>query len=101
MDDARFSRADCVRARRSERRGEEKRGEERRGEERVSARFGLGVWGGPYVALRDAVPDAPHILPALEPGAVEERVLDAVGVVHGPAFADVREVPATSEGLVD
>jgi hypothetical protein len=33
MDDARFSRADCVRARRSERRGEEKRGEERRAEE--------------------------------------------------------------------
>src|SRR5579859_6209313 len=44
------------------------------------------------VARRQAVPDAPDVFPTFEPNAVEERLLQIVGVIAGPAVADVDHV---------
>ena len=44
------------------------------------------------VARRDAVPDAPDVLPAFPPHAVEESELQVVGLVRVPAVADVDHV---------
>ena len=52
------------------------------------------------VPLLHSIPDPPNILPALETRPVEERLLDAVGVVCGPALGDVGEVESVRGRLV-
>mmetsp|Transcript_41611 Transcript_41611/g.97737 ORF Transcript_41611/g.97737 Transcript_41611/m.97737 type:complete len:370 (-) Transcript_41611:7873-8982(-) len=44
------------------------------------------------IARRDAVPPAPHVLPALDAGAVEEGRLQDVVPVRGPAVAHMHHV---------
>ena len=44
------------------------------------------------VARRQPVPNAPDILPALEACAVEERVLEIIGMVDRPTVADMNHV---------